>query len=568
MMRNAIADLAAGRIELAEACEAMQRQLNAGEITQSQLTDAVRAAARNLGLGAHHAEALLHAVSTDTRLRDHLMADAPSATAVRGAISADATSIRGVVDIGTTRVRNPEAPGETSVRRSDAPAAVISVRSSDERLEARARVVSDTDCVNAGREIGVGTTLKGRFQLDRLVGRGGMGMVFSALDQRRVEAGDPNPEVAVKVLNAKIQANPDAFVALQREASKAQTLAHPNIATVYDFDRDGETVFITMQLLHGKSLEDLTRGARHCGLGRETALPLIRGIADGLAYAHRKGIVHSDLKPANIFVVEDGTAKILDFGIARAVPSTARAERRDSFDASTLGAYTEAYATEEMVQGAAPDPADDLYALGIIVYEMLAGKHPFDGKSLSQARAAGLSAAPIRALRRREWRTVNRALAFDRAQRPRDAAEFSRRFFGRTLLRNAVIGVILMLTAGAGYLWYENYRQAGPVVPFAELPAATQAQIQADFEDGDKAWGFYAQQGIADALNVSLHDYADAYELHKGDRRAMAGLKRVADEILKRAHTDPGTLKDVARKLGERSEFLKVYPPVVDAAGQ
>src|ERR1019366_9098908 len=249
MMPNAIADLAAGRIELAEACEAMQRQLNAGEITHSQLTDAVRAAARNLGLGAHHAEALLHEVSTDTRLRDHLMADAPSATAVRGAISADATSIRGVVDIGTTRVRNPEAPGETSVRRSDAPAAVISVRSSDERLEARARVVSDTDCVNAGREIGVGTTLKGRFQLDRLVGRGGMGMVFSALDQRRVEAGDPNPEVAVKVLNAKIQANPDAFVALQREASKAQTLAHPNIATVYDFDRDGETVFITMQLL-------------------------------------------------------------------------------------------------------------------------------------------------------------------------------------------------------------------------------------------------------------------------------------------------------------------------------
>jgi predicted Ser/Thr protein kinase len=535
MMSNAIADLAAGRIELAEACDALQRQLNAGKITRSQLTDAVRAAARNLGLDAHDAEALLNAVSTDTQLRDHLVTDAPSATAVRGVTPAGATSIRGAETFGVTRVR-----------------------SSDEPLETRARV--------AGREIGAGTVLKGRFQLDRLVGRGGMGMVFSALDQRRVEAGDPNPEVAVKILNAKIQAYPDAFVALQREASKAQTLAHPNIATVYDFDRDGETVFITMQLLRGKSLEDVTRGARHRGLGRKTALPLIRGIADGLAYAHRMGIVHSDLKPANIFVVDDGTAKILDFGIARAVPSTVRTEQRDSFDASTLGAYTEAYATEEMVQGAAPDPADDLYALGIIVYEMLAGKHPFDGKSLSQARAAGLSAAPIRALRGREWRTVNRALAFDRSQRPRDAAEFSRRFFGRTRLRNAAIGVILVLAVAAGYLWYENYRQAGPAVPFAELPAATQAQVRADFEDGEKAWGFYTQQGIADALNVSLQDYADAYELHKGDRQAMAGLKRVADEILRRAHTDPGTLKDVARKLGESSEFLKAYPPVADAA--
>jgi predicted Ser/Thr protein kinase len=430
----------------------------------------------------------------------------------------------------------------------------------------RFSTAADAESGNAGTAIGAGTILKGRFRLERLVGRGGMGTVFGAVDQRRVEAGDPNPEVALKILNANIRAYPEAFVALQREASKAQTLAHPNIATVYDFDRDGETVFITMQLLRGKSLEDLTRKARDRGLGRAIALPLIQGIADGLAYAHRKGIVHSDLKPANIFVVDDGTAKILDFGIARAVPSTVRTDQQDSFDASTLGAYTEAYATEEMVQGAAPDPADDLYALGIIVYEMLAGKHPFDGKSLSQARAAGLSPAPIKALRGREWRTVNRALAFDRAQRPRDAADFSRLFFGRTRLRNAAIGVILLLASAAGYLWYDNYRQSGPAIPFTELPPETQAKVRADFEDGDKAWGFYTQQGIADALNVSLQDYADAYALHKGDRRAMAGLERVADAILERSQADPGTLKDVAHKLGESSEFLKSYPPVIAAA--
>ena len=463
---------------------------------------------------------------------------------VREVPDAPATVLRTAVP-DATRVRGVEPPGAT-----------------------RSRAPADLGSGNAGPGvIGPGCVLKGRFQLDRLVGRGGMGTVFAARDQRRMEAGDPNPEVAVKVLNANIQAYPEAFVALQREASKAQTLAHPNIATVYDFDRDGETVFITLQLLRGKPLDEMLRGTRRRGLGRERALPLIRGLADGLAYAHQKGIVHSDLKPANIFVVDDDTLKILDFGIARAVPSSARAQNRDSFDPGALGAYTEAYATEEMVQGAAPDPADDLYALGLIVYEILTGRHPFDGKSLAQARAAGLTAAPIRTLRGREWRTVNRALAFDRAQRPRDAADFSRRFFGRTRLRNAAIGLIVALAAAAGGLSYENYREAGPAVPLAALPAATRAKIQAYFEDGDRAWGFYEQQGIADALDGALHDYADAYELHKGDRRAAAGLRRVADEMLRRARAEPGAARQVARTLGESSPFLKTYAPVAQAAG-
>lgn len=534
---------------IAEARDTLQRRLAAGEITRSQLTDAVREAARNLGLDAEDAEALLSAVSTDTQLRDlSAAADAASSTFVRTAMSPSATRIRGA-----------ETPGVTCMRIADEP------RTTRVRDRTQLDPPASAESVDGKREVGVGSILQGRFRLERLVGRGGMGVVFSAVDQRRVEAGDPNPEVALKILNAAIQAYPEAFVALQREASKAQSLAHPNIVTVYDFDRDGETVFITMQLLHGKPLEDLTKAARHRGgLGRETALPLIRGMTEGLAYAHRKGIVHSDLKPANVFVLDDGTAKILDFGIARAVPSSARTERADSFNVSTLGAYTAAYATEEMVQGAAPDPSDDLYALGIIVYEMLTGRHPFDGKSLSEARADGMSPAPIRSLRRREWQTVSRALAFDRRQRPRDAAEFSRLFFGKTQLRNAAITAILVLSAAAGYLWYENYRQSGPAIPFDELPAETRAKIQADFDDADKAWGFYTQQGIADALNGSLAAYADAYLLHKGDRQAVQGLKRVADEILKRAHKDPGTFQATAQILADKSEFLRTYPPVAD----
>jgi serine/threonine protein kinase len=344
-------------------------------------------------------------------------------------------------------------------------------------------------------------------------------------------------------------------------------LAHPNIVTVFDFDRDGESVFITMELLRGQPLDGVVHAVRRRGMERTEALPVIRGIAEGLAYAHRKGIVHSDLKPANIFLTEDRTPKILDFGIARAVPSAVDSGPKDQFDAGALGAYTEAYATEEMVGGAAPAPADDMYAFGIIVYELLTGRHPFADKGAAAARAAQLSPAPIRSLRRREWQTLSRALSFDRDKRPRDAGEFLRSFFGSTRLRNALVAALAALVILSGAFWYHSYQQSGPAVPFEQLPQATQQRISTDFAEGDKAWAFYAKQGIDNALTDSLSYYADAYRLHKGNREAVRGLERAADEMLKRVGRDPAALRDTARSLTETSEFFKTYRPVVNALG-
>lgn len=416
---------------------------------------------------------------------------------------------------------------------------------------------------SAHAEFQAGSLIKGRFKLEALVGRGGMGIVYRALDLRKVEARDPKPEVAVKILNQSFEQHPDAFIALQREASKAQSLAHPNIVTVFDFDRDGESVFITMELLVGKSMEEVVRATRGRGFDRPQALPVIRGMAEGLAYAHRKGIVHSDLKPANIFLTQDRTPKILDFGIARAVP-TADSGPKDEFDAGSLGAYTEGYATEEMVEGRDPAPADDMYAFGIIVYEFLTGKHPFAGKSAAAARAQQLSPEPIRSLRRREWQTLAHALAFERDKRPKDAGEFLRLFFGATRLRNSLIAAIGVLLLAAGFLMYRNYQQAGPAVPFEQLAPATQSQVTADFAEGEKAWSFY-KKGIPNALTDSLTYYAEAYRLHKGNREAVRGLKRAADEMLDKVRSDPKALHETARSLADSSEFLKSYGPVVDA---
>src|SRR5512144_796689 len=149
-------------------------------------------------------------------------------------------------------------------------------------------------------EIAVGDVIRGRFVLEKELGSGGMGTVFKALDRLRQEARDREPYVAVKVLSETFRRQPLSFIALQREAKKAQKLNHPNIVRVYDFDRDDSTIFLLMEYLSGKSLETVIRSmsspnAR--GLPLPRVLSIVEGIAAALSFAHANGIGHFDLKP-------------------------------------------------------------------------------------------------------------------------------------------------------------------------------------------------------------------------------------------------------------------------------
>ena len=410
-----------------------------------------------------------------------------------------------------------------------------------------------------------GSVIKKRFVLEKILGKGGMGLVFTAIDRRKEEARDPNPRVALKVLNSDFQRHPQAFMALQREARKAQTLAHPNVVTVFDFDRDGEAVYMTMELLQGRPLDSLTRDARGKGVGRDVALPIIRGIAEGLAYAHRKGIVHSDLKPGNVFISEDGTAKILDFGIARAVPSAVPEGERDVFDAGSLGAYTEAYATDEMVDGVDPHPADDMYALGIIAYELLTGFHPYQRHSAPAARKLGIKPAALKGLKRKEARAIERCLSFDRKQRPQNAADFLKLFRGVTALQKASLATAAVLALVAGYVSYQNYVETSPAIPFSELPAQKQADFKRFMADGDGFWGFYEREHQADAIFGAVENYADAYDIHPRNRQAVAALRKAADTLLGMPGLDEKQRQEAAKFLLSQSEFYKKYTPVVEA---
>lgn len=263
--------------------------------------------------------------------------------------------------------------------------------------------------------------LKGRFVLEDLLGAGGMGVVYKAKDLLKVEAQDRDPYVAIKVLTDEFKAHPEAFMALQRESRKTQRIAHPNIVTVFDFDRDGDTVFMTMEYLDGQPLDKLIGQYRSVGLPASEAFKILEGISAALSYAHAQNIIHSDFKPGNIFVSDKGAAKVIDFGIARAVAKVEQREEssddRTVFDAGNLGALTPAYASLEMLEGEAPDVRDDIYALGCIAYELHTGAHPFNRIHANEAKRQKAKAKRIPGLSKTEWHAIEKALAFERENR-------------------------------------------------------------------------------------------------------------------------------------------------------
>ncbi|SMG55322.1 serine/threonine protein kinase [Paraburkholderia susongensis] len=275
---------------------------------------------------------------------------------------------------------------------------------------------------------GIGDTLNNRFVLEECLGVGGMGTVYKALDLRKLEASDRKPYLAIKVLNVQFRGNPNSLVALQREARKAQVLAHRNIITVYDFDRDGPIVYLTMEYLSGKPLSQLLRTPGYQGMPVRAALPIVRGMCAALAYAHERGFVHCDFKPANVFLTTNAEVKVIDFGIARVFQRPEEESDATVFDPGSLGALTPAYASPEMIEHREPDPRDDIYALGCITYELLTGHHPFDRLSATQARNADFKAQRPPNLDTRQWRALRAALSFDRNTRMPSVTRFIAEF--------------------------------------------------------------------------------------------------------------------------------------------
>ncbi len=283
------------------------------------------------------------------------------------------------------------------------------------------------DVAGVDREFQEGDVLRGRFELMSKLGEGGMGAVWKGKDKLKEEARDRNPYVAIKLLQGDFKSHPEAFIALQRETAKQQRLAHPNIATVFDFDRDDSTgtVFMTMEVMVGQPMDAFMRKLPADGLPEEEAMPLIEQLCQGLAYAHHNGLVHSDLKPGNCFLTKDNTIKLLDFGIARASKTKGdEGGETTLFDPGSLGALTPTYATIEMFDAQDPDPRDDIYALAIMAHQLLTGRHPYGKKPAPKARDLGLKVESLDKLNKQQNKGLQRGLAFLRENRSPSVEEF------------------------------------------------------------------------------------------------------------------------------------------------
>jgi serine/threonine protein kinase len=305
------------------------------------------------------------------------------------------------------------------------------------------------------QEYAPGDIIRGRFRLERMLGKGGMGTVFLATDLTKEKFEDREPHVAIKFLGGEFSTHPQARIALERETRNAQRLSHPNIVKVFDFDEHGHSVYMTMEFMRGTPLDEFMLEHAQNGMPFEKAWPIIRGMGLALAYVHSQGMVHSDFKPNNVFVEENGTAKLLDLGIARISEKANPGDRSTRFDPSALGALTPEYASCEMFEGLDADSRDDLYALGCVVYQLLTGRHPFDRMWAIKARKSAPPLQPVKGLSKRRWQALRRAVAFDREDRMPSADAFLEAFedirdFSRPKLAAAVV---LSAVAAAGLVW-------------------------------------------------------------------------------------------------------------------
>ena len=230
----------------------------------------------------------------------------------------------------------------------------------------------------------------GTYEIVGPLGAGGMGEVYRARDLRL------GREVAVKVLPAELASSPDRLARFEREARIVAGLNHPNIVTLHSVEDVDGVRFLTMELVEGQSLADLLTPD---GLPLGRALDLGVAIADALAAAHERGVVHRDLKPANVMVTREGRVKVLDFGLAKAPPAPAPAGTQAPAAAAPrsetgMVVGTAPYMAPEQVRGEAVDARTDLFAYGILLYEVVAGRRPFAGLTLAAVSGAILNEMP------------------------------------------------------------------------------------------------------------------------------------------------------------------------------
>lgn len=340
---------------------------------------------------------------------------------------------------------------------------------------------------------------RGPYRIGQRVGVGGMGEVYDAVDVRSGE------RVAIKVLTDD---GADAARRLEREARRALELDHPNVCRMLEFAEDADGAFIAMELLYGAVLDDLIPPG---GLDAGLALPLARQLAAAMAHAHARGLVHRDLKGANVMVQADGTVKVLDFGLARRLsgPAESAVSAATLTDARVV-AGTLSYLAPEVLRGERADARSDVWAFGVILHELLSGGQPFEGRTTFELTSAALRepAAPLPPGIPAGLRLIrDSCLAKDPEERYRDGGELlaaldafavGARVPTRTrrrpvVRRRTAVGVLAVVTVAVA-AWLSG---AGSM--FSRPQTSSVAVLPITFTSSDPADAYFAD-GLTEAL--------------------------------------------------------------------
>ena len=226
------------------------------------------------------------------------------------------------------------------------------------------KVIHTKTLETPGEELTSGSTFAGRYQIIEELGLGGMGRVYKVLDQ------ETNERIALKLIKPEIATDKKAIERFRNELTTARKIVQKNVCRMYDLNKEKENCFITMEYISGQDLKGLIRQTGQLIVGK--AISIAKQICDGLSEAHKLGVVHRDLKPSNIMIDKEGNARIMDFGIARSI-------KEKGITGTGMMIGTPEYMSPEQAEAKEVEFRSDIYSLGIILYEMVTGRLPFEG---------------------------------------------------------------------------------------------------------------------------------------------------------------------------------------------
>jgi serine/threonine protein kinase/tetratricopeptide (TPR) repeat protein len=428
----------------------------------------------------------------------------------------------------------------------------------------------------------IGRTV-GRYRIVAELARGGMGVVYRALDTTL------NREVALKVLPPDVVTDPDRRRRFLREAQTASQLEHAHIGVIHEVGEADGVSFIAMELLRGDSLATVISGR---GLTTSRALELAAEIAEGLARAHDQGVIHRDLKPANVMVTDDGHAKIIDFGLAKAIESETTPDAATIAASTDLGSIkgTAAYMSPEQTRGAKLDARSDVFSFGVVLYQMLSGRLPFQAPSyVDTLHAIVHDPAPPLTLagsnvpvgeRDDLQRILDKCLAKDPAARYQtvrdlvvDLRDARRRLdsgITSTVARPATgivpvassqsrwrpllfgLAAVIVAAVGVGYWWTHRGPAAPPPIASSGRPSVAVLYFQNNTGSSQLDW---LRTGLTDMVVTDLSQSSE-FDVLGTDRlyQILASLKRQNDAVI-----SFDTVREVARLAGVRHVLVGNY---------